>query len=226
MGYNRHPQEIIQFDKGADIMLQQSKPVTAVDALRPPQKPKSVMRQGAVSPTYGSVGRGIGSSVGGGVQPMAGSPYPPAPEPRPMQPQRFSGVPSGTQVNMPAQQQPNVIRPATAFDALASGSVRPVGSGDPNIDYSQRGQLPNQSYQNDQINTAQKQAMIESKVATIQTMDQFNAAMTQASQLAMNGDPNAQMIIAALIKRFQSLQSIATPQPITPVQALSNQAQY
>lgn len=178
-------------------MYPQSKPITATDALRNPQRPKpQVRRQGSV---------GMGGGMSGGVKPMGGSPYPPAP--RPMQPQRPQGVPAGTQLTMqpqPRPTQPTAVpyQPTTAVDAL-----RPP----------QQDMAPN---------IAQQQAMIESKVSQIQTMDQFNAAMTQANQLAMSGDPNAQMVIAALIKRFQSLQSTATPQPYTPNPSTTNQSQY
>lgn len=174
------------------------RPTTAADALRNPQRPKPmVQRQGAV----------MGGGMGGGVKPMGGSPYPPAP--RPMQPQRPRGVPppswskdplnappsqtSSFDINgRPVQQQPQV-KPATAFDAIKPidtiGGINMNGGNPQDI----------------------LKGIANAPESSIQML------MRVAQEKIMAGDPNAQEYMLALIQRRNALRNTGVPQPYTPL---------
>jgi len=191
-------------------MYPQSKPATAADALRNPQRRpvQQVRRQGSV---------GMGGGMGGGVKPMGGSPYPPAPQaPRPMQPQRPQGVPmptanssfdpSGRPIVQP--QKPSVVpyTQPTAIDALKNSL---------DTSWANAGQSDIGSLNPKMVN----------EVSAIPTTDLPRMLEMLYTSPNWVNNPMAGSYIDMIKRRMASLQGTAVPQPYTPNPNLTNQSQ-
>lgn len=189
-------------------MYPQSKPTTAADALRNPQRPRpipQVRRQGSV---------GMGGGMTGGVKPMGGSPYPPAP--RPMQPQRPQGVPAGTQLSMQQPQPQSPIRPGTSITPYQPTTAIDALKGNLDTSWANAGQGEIGNLNPKMVN----------EVSAIPTVDlQRMLEMFYTSPNWVN-NPMSGAYIDLIKRRMASLQGTATPQPYTPNPNINNQSQY
>lgn len=196
-------------------MYPQSKPATAADALRNPQRRpvQQVRRQGSV---------GMGGGMGGGVKPMGGSPYPPAPPaPRPMQPQRPQVAPMPTaNSSFDPSGRPIAPRPVTAIDALKGQADFNLKSVSPNLGISDK---PMSGIDLNRISAERDMVLRSISNATGADIQQM---MMDVQRRLLAGDPNAEMYMQELIKRRSMLGGIqVTPQPYTPNPNLTNQSQ-